>query len=415
MSAPPVNYGSTPLQEPAAASHLQGGGHRRLRFNEAILEHSFRQDHWRNSRLGVHLHVWLAIALVISFIVIDELVLLRAASVELLVIRAVAIFTLGVCVAVTSARMARICSYHRIIQFLAPVFGLCVVANELINVPQSTSFFPAIVLSVFGLYMLMGMLFTPALLSGLFVLAIYMIGAVLVRIPEQELVYNGTILLFSNVLGGAACYRLEHLRRRAFLEARLLRDMANRDGLTGIHNRRAFDEHLNRLWQQAIRDQQSMALLLVDIDYFKAYNDYYGHQAGDQCLRQVAHILTQACRRPMDFTARYGGEEFAVVLYDVRREYVQELAANIHAELHRLALNHPASPDTRQLTVSIGAACVTPVQDRSIFGFVQLADEALYEAKDTGRDRTVIKDEEYSDLTTGAFRHPQHQARRLVS
>lgn len=414
MSAPSVNIGSASIRESAAARQLQGGS-RRLRFNEETLEHSFQQDHWQNSRLGVHLHLWLAIALVISFIVIDEFVLLRAASIELSTVRMVVLLTLGISVAVTSARMVRSGSYHRVIQFLAPVFGLCVVANELINVPHPVSFFPAIVLTVFGLYLLMGMLFLPALLSGLFVLAVYMAGAGLVSLPKHELIYNGTILLFSNVLGAAACYRLEHLRRRAFLEAQLLRDMANRDGLTGIHNRRAFDEHLSRLWQQAIRDHQSMALLLVDIDHFKAYNDYYGHQAGDQCLRQVAHILTQACRRPLDFTARYGGEEFAVVLYDVRRDYVQELATNIQTELRQLALNHPASPGTRQLTVSIGAACVVPVQDRSIFGFVQLADEALYEAKDTGRDRAIIKDKEYDDMTTGAFRHPNQQAQRRVS
>jgi diguanylate cyclase (GGDEF)-like protein len=86
-----------------------------------------------------------------------------------------------------------------------------------------------------------------------------------------------------------------------------------------------FDEHLSRLWRQAIRDHQSMALLLVDIDHFKAYNDYYGHQAGDQCCGRW-RISSRRRRRPLDFTARYGGEEFAVVLYDVRRDYVQELA-----------------------------------------------------------------------------------------
>ncbi len=414
MSASPVNLGSAPLQESAAAHQLYGG-FSRLRFSDTTLERSFLQDHWRNSRPGVHLHLWLAIALVITFIVIDEAVLLRTASVQLLLIRVVVLVTLGICVAMTSAGMARTSNYHQVIQFLAPLFGICVVANELINVPHPISFFPAIVLTVFGLYMLLGMLFTPALVSGLLVLAAYLAGAGLVRLSSQELIYNAIVLLFSNVLGATACYRLEHLRRRAFLEAQLLRDMANRDGLTGIHNRRAFDEHLNRLWQQAVRDHQSVALLLVDIDHFKAYNDYYGHQAGDQCLRQVAHILTQVCRRPLDFAARYGGEEFAVVLYEVRRDYVQELAASIQTELLRLALNHPASPSSRQLTVSIGAACVTPVQERSVFGFVQLADEALYEAKDTGRDRTVIKDKEYDDMTTGAFRHPGQQAQRWVS
>jgi hypothetical protein len=140
MSAPSVNIGSASIHESAAARQLQGGS-RRLRFNEATLERSFQQDHWHNSRLGVHLHLWLAIALVLSFIVIDELVLLRAASVKLSIVRVVVLITLGACVAVTSARRVQTGSYHRVIQFLAPVFSLCVVANELINVPHPVSFF----------------------------------------------------------------------------------------------------------------------------------------------------------------------------------------------------------------------------------------------------------------------------------
>ncbi len=91
--------------------------------------------------------------------------------------------------------------------------------------------------------------------------------------------------------------------------------MVARDGLTGIQNRRMFDQHIQRVWQQAVREQERMAVLLVDIDCFKDYNDRYGHQAGDECLRAVAVSLSQCARRPLDFVARYGGEEFAVVLY----------------------------------------------------------------------------------------------------
>jgi diguanylate cyclase (GGDEF)-like protein len=180
--------------------------------------------------------------------------------------------------------------------------------------------------------------------------------------------------------------------------------MASRDGLTGIGNRSAFDEHMDKIWYQAGREHTSVALLMVDIDYFKAYNDYYGHQAGDECLRHVARALAHCARRPLDFTARYGGEEFAVILYDVRRSEVDELAMRMQAGIASLALRHPASPVAAQLTVSIGVACVVPEANRSRFGFIQLADEALYEAKGAGRNRTVVMDREYEEMSTGPFR-----------
>lgn len=415
MSALPGHLSSKPMQESSAARELRLGS-KLLRFADAPLENRFQQNHWQNSRSSVHLNVWLAIAMVASFILLDYLVLARRHSLELQLVRMAVLVTLGISAAITSARVAKTGNYHRLLQCLAPFFGLCVVANDLIAMPQGISFFPAIVLTVFGIYLLLGLLFVPALLSGIFVLAAYVAGAWHQHLPVDELIYNTTVLLFSNGLGATACYSLERLRRRAFLETLLLSEMANRDGLTGIYNRRAFDENLNRLWQEAVREQRPLALLLVDIDHFKAYNDYYGHQAGDQCLQQVAHILMHVCRRPLDFTARYGGEEFAIVLYDARREYVEELAANIQSELRQLGLNHPASPVAQLLTLSIGAVYVVPDAQRTLFGFVQLADEALYAAKDAGRDRIIVKaQDEYADMTTGAFRHPGGWEQRRVS
>jgi len=212
------------------------------------------------------------------------------------------------------------------------------------------------------------------------------------------------VLFGANVVGATVCYALEKVHRTNYLEARLLTEMACRDGLTGIYNRRMLDEHLDKVWQQGGRERVFVALLLVDIDYFKAYNDYYGHQAGDECLKHVAHTLNQCARRPLDFTARYGGEEFAIVLYDARREYVDELMRQIQTNMEGLALKHPASPICKQLTVSIGAAWVLPTPERTHFGFIQLADEALYEAKGAGRNRAVLMDKEYEELSTGTFR-----------
>ena len=120
----------------------------------------------------------------------------------------------------------------------------------------------------------------------------------------------------ANGFCASVAYISEKTSRLRFLEAALLRELVARDGLTGIQNRRMFDHHIQRAWSQAVRDAQRVAVLLVDIDCFKDYNDRYGHQAGDECLRAVAVSLSQCARRPMDFVARYGGEEFAVILYE---------------------------------------------------------------------------------------------------
>jgi diguanylate cyclase (GGDEF)-like protein len=363
----------------------------------------------------VQLHLWLAVVLVMSFVAIDEYVLHRSSGWLLSGVRVLSITSLMVAVLFTARKDWYARYYPTAIQVLVPLFGMSAVANELIDQPAGVSFFAAIVLVVFAVYLLVGLLFVSALATGLFILAAYLFGAVATGVPGKELFYNGTILLFSNVLGATASYSLEQLMRLGFLEAQLLRDAANRDGLTGIYNRRAFDEHTERVWQQAIREQKRVALMLVDIDHFKAYNDFYGHQVGDQCLQQVAQILTSVCRRPLDFTARYGGEEFAVVLYDAEPAYLIELADRIHRGLLELAIAHPVSTGSHRLTVSIGAAHGLPDQNRSIFGFVQFADEALYEAKDAGRDRTVIKDKEYTGLSTDAFRQPNARVQRRAS
>jgi diguanylate cyclase (GGDEF)-like protein len=164
-----------------------------------------------------------------------------------------------------------------------------------------------------------------------------------------------------------------------------------------------FDHYIQRAWQQAVREEERVAVLLVDIDCFKDYNDRYGHQAGDECLRAVAVSLSQCARRPMDFVARYGGEEFAVVLYEASREYVAEVLTRIQRSIAELNIPHEASRVASRLTVSIGAAFILPSSTRTYEGLIQLADEALYSAKEQGRNRVVVMEAEYHTLRTGRF------------
>ena len=270
---------------------------------------------------------------------------------------------------------------------------------------HGVSLIATVVLVSIYIFFMLGMTFYSALSSSLLVFISYFISAAAVGLPASVQVIDGGVLIFANVIGAMVCYTLERATRTNYLEERLLIEAASRDGLTGIHNRRLFDEHVDRLWPQATRDRASLGLLLIDIDHFKAYNDYYGHQAGDECLRQVAWCLSRCARRPLDITARYGGEEFAIVLYDADRGHVEEAARRIQAEIEALAIVHAASPATiRRLTVSIGAACIVPKPGRTQYGFIQLADEALYDAKERGRNRVVIMDKEYEQLRTGSFR-----------
>jgi diguanylate cyclase (GGDEF)-like protein len=146
-----------------------------------------------------------------------------------------------------------------------------------------------------------------------------------------------------------------------------------------------------------------VAVLLADIDCFKNYNDRYGHQAGDECLRAVATCLSRCARRPLDFVARYGGEEFALVLYEANQDYVREVVERIQRSISELDISHEASTVAPRLTISIGAARITPTAARTPEGLIQLADEALYSAKEQGRNRVVVMESEYLALKTGRF------------
>src|SRR5690606_20768297 len=224
-----------------------------------------------------------------------------------------------------------------------------------------------------------------------------------VGVPSEEMWYSAALLATA---GGAALittYKMEHVIRTSFLETRLLHTLAERDGMTGLYNRRIFDDYAKRLWRQCRREDQSLAIVMVDIDDFKVYNDLYGHQAGDDTLKKVAETIARCAKRPFDFTARYGGEEFALLLYGPPNEYSQSLPEQIRRDVLALAIPHDGSRVANVVTVSVGVALVAPGSARSLTGAIQIADEALYQAKQEGRNRVVVKLAEDEDAETGNF------------
>ncbi len=159
------------------------------------------------------------------------------------------------------------------------------------------------------------------------------------------------------------------------------------DGLTGISNRRYFDMIIDKEWRRAGRDRLPVSIAMIDIDSFKLYNDTYGHQSGDDCLKQVATALKDALFRPGDFIARYGGEEFVAVMPNIGLKGAMEVAERMQQNIKRLALPHKRSDVSEHITVSIGLACMVPDHKTDTTQLIERADTCLYSAKDQGRNR----------------------------
>lgn len=174
---------------------------------------------------------------------------------------------------------------------------------------------------------------------------------------------------------------LELKRHRDILE-----NLSNLDGLTGIPNRRKFDEVLQLEWSKGIASSQSLSLIMLDIDHFKLYNDHYGHITGDDCLKQVAAALNYVARRPRDFTARFGGEEFGMILPDTSAEGAQRVAEGVMGQFKKINLPHEKSPVCPYVTCSIGISTVVPNKKISADQLLSEADKCLYLAKENGRN-----------------------------
>ena len=191
--------------------------------------------------------------------------------------------------------------------------------------------------------------------------------------------------------GGELVAVVETLRdMTAQKEAQLeLLRLASRDSLTGLANRRAFDEVMKDDWSRALRDGQPLSLIMADVDHFKLYNDSFGHQQGDECLRAVARVLGAEARRPGDLVARYGGEEFCVVLPNVELDGARVVAERIRAAIETLGIAHAHPGVGGVVTLSLGIACITPKAMDDAETLLRHADRELYRAKHLGRNRVV--------------------------
>lgn len=175
-----------------------------------------------------------------------------------------------------------------------------------------------------------------------------------------------------------------------------LKKLSAIDGLTGLYNRRYFDEALEKEHLRAVRHQHSLSLIMIDIDRFKEYNDVFGHQAGDECLRLVSRELQRVVHRSHDLVGRYGGEEFAVILPETDEIAAASLAEALQVQIMNLKIRHPVSTGHEVVTISLGVASMIPSRDSDSDELVALADQALYQSKADGRNRVTVFESEPS-------------------
>ncbi len=286
------------------------------------------------------------------------------------------------------------------------VAGLGIIAMIAVA-PQDKAFlyYAGLMLVVFYAYTLSALRFFYALFASLSITVLYPIGDnTFVGTSTDRLITNMFFLGSANLMGMPISYLWEHRIRRDFLLTMLLalekrkseqlnrklRDISYMDGLTGVANRLKFEDYLKKEWERAKRTKRPISLLMIDIDFFKDYNDLFGHLKGDSCLRRIAQTLNRHTRSDMDLVARYGGEEFAVVLPETELPQAKNVADRIGEDILALNIPHPASRVSDRVTVSIGVASLIPKENLQKEVLISLADKALYTAKKAGRNRVEV-------------------------
>lgn len=365
-----------------------GQGIGNLRFVPA-LEVDFREDHAQRSLSRMRTGFTVAIALYIVFLTLRVLVETGPAAGWGLALRSTIIATMlsTVLLSYLPSLQPRLTP---LVVLTYAVFGVGVTGIECVAQYYGIDrHYEGLVFISIHCYVFSGLLLRQAIGTTLFIYAAYAVGGWFGGLAGKEWGYELFFLLLINVLGAVALYLIEYSDRENFLRRHIIREMAIRDGLTGLFNRSAFIDHFERVLGQAIRERQPLGVVMFDLDYFKQYNDHYGHLAGDQCLRSVARATGTAARRPLDMLARYGGEEFMGVWYGWPAADVGALAENLRAAVAELRIPH-AKSQHETVTASVGALVLQPRPGDTVGELIARTDEALYRAKGGGRNRVVI-------------------------
>ena len=364
-----------------------------LRFL-ADLEAEYRASRRDTERRWARRSLYVALSTVLGFAVIDHFVLPAPRMGNSDLVRFGLHLPMVLVMLVLTGERFFAKWYLPAMQVAAPLFGVGSVILAAQASPEQLPLVAArLLLATFFFYFMITLPFHAAIRTNVVLVSAYCAAAAMGFIPPHIATYQLFVLLCANLIGALGCYALEHANRAAFLDRRRLVEVAMHDGLTGLLNRAALEEQVRRLWQQAARDGQPVSVLLIDLDHFKAYNDRYGHQAGDQCLRDVARAVRCAARRrPLDLVARYGGEELIAVLFGADRAHAETVARAVLDSIRELRIPHMGSLTRPYVTASVGTATLAPGSEYSHDIAVQLADRALYTAKESGRDGWACHD-----------------------
>jgi diguanylate cyclase (GGDEF)-like protein len=380
----------------------------RLRFSEPMEQH-FREGHLSLNipRARSSTAIYLALIVVMTTInLLGGLTPLAQSVLEPIYVLRIAVACPALLVILLATYVLALRRHYQAITAIAVIVnGLSVMTiSGLAAGSGSPQFQMGDVLVIVYATLFLGLLYRTVVAVAICLVTAFVTIGVLLGVHGQDLVFAASVLVATALMCVLSATRVERLMRTTFIETQLLNDIAERDGLSGLYNRRMFDTLTRRLWQQAQREHESLQVILVDIDHFKRFNDLYGHQAGDDCIRKVAAVIARAARRPLDFCARYGGEEFALVLYAPSGVDPAVLPEQLRRDIMAQSVPHADSDAANVITVSIGSAIAEPGSKRSLAGLIQTADEALYRAKQIGRNRVLHIDAGSSETPTGAFK-----------
>jgi diguanylate cyclase (GGDEF)-like protein len=379
-----------------------------LRFRPAI-EAEFRRSHL--IRVRAQARFWQVFQIVVGLIASNAVLRGGSAENHLPLLFACLAAHLLVSAVLTGLAFSSsyLGSYLRVAAVLTPLraTAFAIIVADLVDTAGSGT--AAMTINMFGLMFFSGLLLRQAMPAAIAMIAAFLAALTAFEVPAPVAAYSVSSLLVVFGLSAFVAWDTQRASRIAFLEHGVTRSDASRDALTGLANRRHFDARLEAMWRIAGNKQARLAVMLVDVDHFKAYNDRYGHQAGDEALRAVARAIeAEAGRRVL--AARFGGEEMALLAAGVTEHEAEALAGRIRRAVEALDIPHEGAPEIGRVTVSIGGACIVPLPERSASGALQLADQNLYAAKRQGRNRVVFHGEEYAHVQTGSFRHGAGQS-----
>ncbi|MFQ5433238.1 MAG: diguanylate cyclase [Nitrospinota bacterium] len=387
-----------------------------LRFHDE-LEANFLEDSFEKSILQVRVAILIAIVAYGGLYFLDFRIAPEIVH-ETFLIRFVLVIPVLVAVLILSY-YEHFITYTQIYLCIGSIVaGLGpVIVMALVEPAVGTYYLAPEIIIIMAIFCLVKLRFFYATGSALVIFSSYLFMIIYTDPALSPGTINNTVMFAVAFLVGAVSnYFLEVRLRNEYLLFRELEyrtievEAANKelqklstiDSLTGVANRRGYDDFVNREWKRAAREQKQLSLVMADIDFFKAYNDSYGHNAGDNCLKRVAECLVESASRPGDLVARYGGEEFVIVLSGTSSENAGVLARKALKEVEAMKIEHSNSRASKYVTVSLGVATAIPDQDIPPESLLEAADNALYMAKRDGRNNVKISGEwqkERSPLT----------------